>query len=119
MSCVSSPEQKFYHEIAVTLLLAALTGISCQPDRPAGPVISTWKQFTTATSGIPGNQVNAVVARTNGDKWVATTNGLGLLRNDHWQLFNQVNSPIPSDNIFCLAAGDNGEWPAKNPRALR
>ena len=97
-------------KILLSFLLSLLLLFSCRKnnaDKPAEQV-ETWKQFTTAGSGIPDNQVNAIAIGKDDRKWVGTSHGLALYHLNQWQSFTTGNSSIPSDNVLCLAAGEDG-----------
>lgn len=49
---------------------------------------------------LPNNSVRAVVNRGNGEIWVATYDGLAILENEVFTVYNNVNSSLPSSSIY-------------------
>ena len=70
-----------------------------------------WTQYTVANSPLPNNQVQAVICKKNGEKWVGTANGLARFDGRFWQVYDESNSGLPSSSIRALATdGQNNVW---------
>lgn len=70
-----------------------------------------WANFRIDNSGLPIDLAFSV-AIDNEKKWIGTYgNGLILLENENWIVFNTDNSPISDDKILSVAVDKNGtKW---------
>lgn len=75
----------------------------------------TYQQDLFPQSGLPSNNVRAVVVDGVGSKWLATDRGV-VVRSSTGTilaLYDRTNSPLPSDDVRSLAIAGNGDvWMA-------
>ncbi len=63
-----------------------------------------WNILNATTTSLPVNDVNWISFDGFGNKWIATRNGLALLDNtDSWTVYNNLNSPLISNEITTIA----------------
>lgn len=76
---------------------------------PGGEVDPTTVQvFRAADSGLPGDQIHALLA-TGSHLWVGTHQGLGVLTAGRWQSF-LLEDGLPSEDITALASDGRRLW---------
>jgi Two component regulator propeller len=71
----------------------------------------TWKQFTTANSGMPFNHTNCVLYDKKEKVLWVSTDRAGLVRydlKDDWQNYHPDNSEIPTSYISTMTFDNNG-----------
>jgi len=70
---------------------------------------SSWTVFNTDNSGLPGNEVNAMVIDNNGNKWFGTVfHGAAKYDGENWEVFNTTNSELPDNYINAIASDQGG-----------
>ncbi len=67
-----------------------------------------WAVFSTANSGLPDNQINAIAVDSGSTIWFGTTRGLARYNGRSWSVFDTTNSNIPSSVIHSLFADEKG-----------
>lgn len=80
----------------------------------------TLTDFTTSNSGIPDNDVSALVEDQNGDLWLGTVNG-GVARYDgsSFQIYDITNSTLPDNYIETIDIDNlNRPWVGMNSGGL-
>ena len=68
-----------------------------------------WTSYTSATSGLIGDDIKSVCARSNGQLWVGHSSGINALVSNSWVSYNSFNVPIPSDNINAIEESASGQ----------
>ena len=72
----------------------------------------TWTQLGT-TEGLGSEEVQDVLAASNGDVWVATANGVSRIAGDTVSTYTTGNSALPADGVNALAETADGRvWAA-------
>ncbi len=78
----------------------------------ASEIIETWDVINTANSGIPGNDINAVLIDRAGNLWVGTdTKGLAKYDGSAWQVFDSTSAGLGllhTNRILSLMDGNDG-----------
>ena len=59
-------------------------------------------------NSLPDNNVRTVVNRGNGEIWIATYDGLAILFEDKFTVFNNVNSSLPSSSVYDIYIDTKG-----------
>lgn len=75
-----------------------------------------WVTYNKINSGIPNDNVSAVLVDANDVKWIGTL-GSGVVSFDglKWQSYNSKNSRLPGDFITCMIFDNNGHlWAGTN-----
>jgi ligand-binding sensor domain-containing protein len=73
---------------------------------------TNWTVYNTSSSGLPYNNVNAIVVDEQGNKWIGTSIG-GLAKFDgvNWTVYNTSNSGLPSNFVYTIAIdGQGNKW---------
>ena len=68
-----------------------------------------WTSYTSSTSGLIGDDIKSVCARSNGEVWVGHSSGINALVSNSWVSYNSFNVPIPSDNINAIEESATGQ----------
>jgi len=63
-----------------------------------------WLNFTSTNSGLPDNNITALVADNLQNIWIGTVNGLAEFDGVSWTVYNKDNSGLPDNNITALVA---------------
>lgn len=58
---------------------------------------------------LPSNNVRVIVNRGNGEIWIATYDGLAILENEIFTVYNNVNSSLPSSSIYDIYIDTKGD----------
>ena len=64
--------------------------------------------YNTTNSGLPANEINAIVIDNNTDKWIATFKGLVRYDGINWEVYRTDNSPLSSNCIEVMVKDSNG-----------
>jgi hypothetical protein len=72
-----------------------------------GLVSQAWNIFNTSNSGIPSNNIVKIVADKQGNKWIATDDGVVKYDGTSWIVY-RPNNGVFSNVITALAIEDNG-----------
>lgn len=68
-----------------------------------------WTKYNTSNSGLPHNDVLAIVFDNQNNKWIGTRGGgLAKFNGTNWTIYNTFNSNIPSDIIYSLEIDNTG-----------
>lgn len=79
-----------------------------------------WSFFNQGTGHLASDLVAGMVLGSNGDLWILTSGwwdyatgevfegGLAKFDGMSWTRYDRLNSPIPDDSLFCLAADEAG-----------
>ncbi len=83
---------------------------------------TSWQKYNTGNSGIPSNNVNKIVATSDGTKlWVCTDNGLALFdKNSTWTVYNSsnTNGAMTNNTIKDIAVDNSGNIFLATPAGL-
>ena len=84
---------------------------------------TSWDVYNTSNSGLPSNDVSCIEIDETGNKWIGTQpeysgppnwwKGGGLAKFDgtNWDVYNESNSGLPSNRIYCIAIDDSdNKW---------
>ncbi|MFQ6127019.1 MAG: two-component regulator propeller domain-containing protein [Candidatus Heimdallarchaeota archaeon] len=102
--------KRFAYSGSLALTLASIIAavvflfpVTAQPQNPE------WMNFTIKNTGLPDNDVRALVIDAHGNTWIGTWGG-GLVRFDgvNWTIANTGNSGIPSNDVTALAIDPHG-----------
>ncbi len=70
--------------------------------------------YNKHNSAIPSVFLSALAIDSIGNKWIGTVDGkTGLVRfdgNNNWSVYNTSNSPIPSNDVNCVAINNGIVW---------
>lgn len=88
------------------------------------PTSNVWQGFTTATSNLIADEINALAFDQAGDLWIATAAGISYYDpdTDQWASFTGASTggKLPSDNILAVAvAADGARWFGTDAGAVR
>jgi len=77
-----------------------------------------WFTYNTDNSPIPSNTVREVFLDNENNLWIATEQGIAILKNDSkWTIFDISNSKLPSNSISCIKGDEKGNiWIGTNER---
>jgi len=64
--------------------------------------------YASWNSGLPDNDVEAITIDGSGNKWIGTHGGLAKFDGTNWTVYNWSNSPLPSNEVYCLGSAENG-----------
>jgi len=71
-----------------------------------------WKSYTTK-DGLPHNGVVSIdVSELTGDVWIGTLGGLSRWSGGKFENFNQLNSGMPNDLVYCVICDGKDVWVA-------
>jgi ligand-binding sensor domain-containing protein len=71
-----------------------------------------WKTYTTK-DGLPHNGVVSIdVSEITGDVWIGTLGGLSRWSGGKFENFNQLNSGMPNDLVYCVICDGKDVWVA-------
>ncbi len=71
-----------------------------------------WKTFTTE-DGLPHNGILAIdVCQETGDLWLGTLAGLSRFSAGKFENFDQLNSGLPNDLVYCVICDGKDIWTA-------
>jgi hypothetical protein len=71
-----------------------------------------WHTYTTK-DGLPHNGVVSIdYSNTTGDIWIGTLSGLSRWSAGKFENFNQFNSGLPNDLVYCVYCDGNDVWVA-------
>lgn len=85
----------------ITIIIFALA-LEAQPQ---------WVHYTMSNSGLPSNNVGAVLIDSNNVKWITTGNGFVRLKGNIWTVYDTTNSGIPSNGCFFVVKDkQNNLW---------
>lgn len=71
-----------------------------------------WTTYTTK-DGLPHNGVVSIdVSAVTGDVWIGTLGGLSCWSGGKFETFNQLNSGLPNDLIYCVICDQKDVWVA-------
>ncbi len=69
----------------------------------------SWSAYTITNSGLPQNNVVAVMVDASGVLWLGThDSGLVTFDGSGWSVFNTTNSSLPHNSVLALAQDSNG-----------
>lgn len=78
-----------------------------------------WKTYTTE-DGLPHNGIVSVdVSPVDGDVWVGTLSGLCRISSGKFTIYNQFNSGMPNDLVYCVYCDGFDVWVATGGGAGR
>ena len=67
--------------------------------------------YTKTNSGLPDNNVTAVIVDAGGVKWIGTAEGgLAKFNGVTWTVYNTSNSGIASNSVTCITHENNIKW---------
>lgn len=112
--------------LRITILLLSTTIVACLPEvETINPsTIAEWENYTTS-SGLAGNQVNAITADSKGNLWFGTDNGVSKFDGTSFINYSTVDGLLnnfvtsiiefePGVMVFGTDGGlsilDNGNW---------
>jgi len=80
-----------------------------------------WLAYSTANSGLPSNNVMAVMADKSGTLWAGTfSSGLATFDGTNWFVYTTQNSQLPSNSVEALAQASDGTiWVGTTGGAVR
>jgi len=67
-----------------------------------------WTVYNTDNSGLPPDQVTALLFDDQGILWVGTRDGLAKFDGETWMVYNRVNSGLPDNFIWILLIDTRG-----------
>ncbi len=67
-----------------------------------------WKYYTASNSGLPNDQVYALVIAPDGTVWAGTGGGVAAFKNGVWNHYDTLNSILPDNYITALAVDSSG-----------
>lgn len=71
-----------------------------------------WHKYTTK-EGLPHNGIVSVdYSKTTGDVWIGTLGGLSRWSGGKFENFNQLNSGLPNDLVYCVYCDGKDIWTA-------
>ena len=71
-----------------------------------------WKSYTTK-DGLPHNGVVSIdISEQTGDVWIGTLGGLSRWSGGKFENFNQLNSGMPNDLVYCVICDGKDVWVA-------
>ncbi len=71
--------------------------------------IESWDGYNTSNSGLPENNLQALLAASDGTLWIGTkSNGLVRFDGKIWTNFTSRDSTLPNDTVFALAEDHKG-----------
>lgn len=69
--------------------------------------------YTVSNSLLPSNYVRSIVFDNAGDCWLGTGfGGVALLSNNSFTVWDEANSNLPSDSVWCVHYSNNRIWVA-------
>ena len=93
-----------FNTIPLTAPFTALSG-----DTVNLTIQATWHTYTTANSGLPNDDVAAVMTDNTGKLWVGTDmDGLAIRDDTNWTVYTKQNSQLPGNSVQSLACEPNG-----------
>jgi len=66
--------------------------------------------YNKANSGLPDNQIRAIQIDSLGRKWIATARGIAIFDGNNWEIMNNLNSILPSENISNIFIHKSNIW---------